>query len=93
MHPQGYGLPFSEEDTALVQRLDNLRRQVIAPLERMRKCPDQTGAGRAQALYQLLEDIDLPKRLEERAASLERRGDLNTAAQYRQLWDIVVGGL
>lgn len=93
MHPQGYGLPFSEEDTALVQRLDALRRQVIAPLERMRKCSDQTGAGRAQALYQVLEDIDLPKRLEERAASLERRGDLNTAAQYRQLWDIVVGGL
>ena len=93
MHPQGYGLTFSEEDTALIQRLDGLRRRVIAPLEQMRKCPDQTGAGRAQALYQLLEDIHLPRRLEERAASLEERGDLNTAAQYRQLWDIVVGGL
>ena len=93
MHPEGYGLPFSEEQAALVERIDSIRRKVIAPLEALRKNPDKTGRGRALALYQLLEDIGLPKRLARRAESLERRGDLNTAAQYRQLWDILVGGL
>ncbi len=93
MHPEGYGREFSEEDTAFVARLDELRRRVIAPLERLRKGKDKTGKGRALALYQLLDDIDLPTRLAQRADSLEQRGDRNTAAQYRQLWDILVGGL
>ena len=93
MHPEGYGQEFTEEDTAFVARLDGLRRRVIAPLEALRKNPDKTGRGRALALYQLLDSIDLPTRLGQRADSLEARGDRNTAAQYRQLWDILVGGL
>lgn len=93
MHPEGYGREFSEEDRAHVAWLDGLRRRVIAPLEGLRKNPDKTGRGRALALYQFLEDIDLPTRLAQRADGLERRGDRNTAAQYRQLWDILVGGL
>ena len=93
MHPEGYGREFSDEDTALVERLDGLRRRVIAPLETLRRSPDRTGHGRALALYRLMEDIDLPARLEERAASLEDRGDLKTAAEYCQLWDILAGAL
>lgn len=93
MHPEGYGLPFSDEQRALVERLDGLRRRVIAPLEELRRAADKTGRGRALALYAMLERIDLPRRLEQRAAALEERGDLNSAAQYRQLWDILVGGL
>lgn len=93
MHPEGYGREFSEKDTAFVARMDGLRRRVIAPLERLRRGTDKTGRGRALALYQLLDDIDLPTRLAQRADSLEARGDRNTAAQYRQLWDILVGGL
>ena len=93
MHPQGYGLSFPPQEEELVARLDRVRRQVVAPLERLRRGEDHTGRGRAQALYDLLEEIELPRRLEERAGSLEERGDLNTAAQYRQLWDILVGGL
>ncbi|MDE6281763.1 MAG: PD-(D/E)XK nuclease family protein, partial [Oscillospiraceae bacterium] len=93
MQPEGYGQEFTDEDTAFVAWLDELRRRVIAPLEKLRKGRDKTGRGRALALYQLLDDIDLPTRLAQRADSLEERGDRNTAAQYRQLWDILVGGL
>lgn len=93
MHPEGYGRTFSEEDTALVARLDQLRRRVIAPLERLRRGQDQSGAGRAMALWQFMEEIDLPQRLEERAAALEERGELKNAAEYRQLWEILAGAL
>lgn len=93
MHPEGYGREFTPEDTALVEWLDGLRRRVIAPLEALRKGADKTGKGRALALYQFLEDIGLPERLAQRANSLDRRGDRTAAAQYRQLWDILVGGL
>lgn len=93
MHPEGYGKKFSEEHRAHVARLDELRRRAIAPLEELRRDPDRTGRGRALALYRLLERIDLPARLAQRAAALEARGDLDTAAQYRQLWGIVSGAL
>ena len=93
MHPEGYGLPFTPEQQAHVAWLDGLRRRVIAPLEKLRRNGERTGRGWALALYDLLEDINLPARLGERAAALEGRGDLNTAGQYRQLWDILVGGL
>ena len=93
MHPEGYGHEFSDDDTALVVWLDQLRRRVIAPLETLRKGKDKTGKGRALALYQLLDDIDLPTRLAQRADSLDARGERTAAAQYRQLWDILVGGL
>ena len=89
MHPDGYGQQLKEEHTALLARLDDIRRRVIAPLEALRRNPDRTGRGQALALYRMLENIDLPRRLEERAAALESRGDLKTAAEYRQLWDIL----
>ena len=93
MHPEGYGQTFDEGQRALVERLDALRRRVIAPLEKLRRGGDKTGRGRALALYDLLEDIGLPERLGQRASALEARGDLSGAAEYRQLWDIVAGGL
>ncbi len=93
MHPEGYGLPFTEEQRARVAQLDALRRRAIAPLEELRRDPDRTGRGRALAVYRLLERIDLPRRLAGRVAALETRGDLNTAAQYRQLWSILSSAL
>ncbi len=93
MHPEGYGLDWKDHHRRKVERLDGIRRRVIEPLEKLRRNPDKTGRGRALALYDLLCDIDLPRRLAERADSMEERGDLNGAAQYRQLWDILMGAL
>lgn len=93
MHPEGYGRTFTPEDHALLERLNRLRRQVTGPLERLRKHPDRTGRGYALALYQCLEDIGLPQRLDQRGKVLTQAGELKLAAEYRQLWDILCGGL
>lgn len=93
MHPAGYGRDWKESDTALTARLDGLRRRLVAPLERLRLAESRTGHGFSVALYRCLEEMDVPLRLEERADSLEERGDLQRAAEYRQLWDILCGGL
>lgn len=93
MHPDGYGKSFSDADREKVGWLDGLRRRLIAPLEALRTCGERTGRGYALALYQVLEQIDLPRRLAERAAVLEERGEEKLAAEYRQLWDILAGGL
>ena len=93
MHPNGYGLKWTDEDRLLAEQIDALRRKVSAPLERLRTAPDHTGRGRAMALYALLEEIGLHQRLEERTEQLRRQGQLGLAEEYRQLWNILCGGL
>lgn len=93
MHPRGYGFPMTEEDKALLERLDRARRQVAEPLELLRKNTNKTGEGQAIALYSFLENIGLPERLEERVAALREREQPALAEEYRQLWEIVCGGL
>ena len=56
-HPKGYGLPFSEGDRALLERLNALRRQIAAPLEELRRNRSKTGRGQAIALYRFLETM------------------------------------
>lgn len=92
-HPRGYGLKWTEEDFALLSRVESARRQVSAPLETLRKNRERTGRGQAVSLYTFLEEIGLPGRLEERVERLTQRGRPALAEEYRQLWDILCGGL
>ena len=92
-HPRGYGFPLEEGDRALLARLDEARRNVTAPLERLRKNGEKTGLGQARALYDFLEEIGLPERLSERVGLLKQRSQPALAEEYRQLWDILCGGL
>ena len=92
-HPRGYGLPWTAEDEALLARVDKLRRQVAEPLEQLRRGADRTGAGRAMALYRFLERVGLPEKLGQRASRLEEQGQAALAEEYRQLWEILCGGL
>ena len=92
-HPKGYNMTWSEEDRLLLARVDRARRQVSGPLETLRKNRDKTGRGQAVALYSFLEEIGLPGRLDERVDTLIRRGRPALAEEYRQLWDILCGGL
>lgn len=93
MHPEGYGRNWSGHHRRTVERLDGLRRALITPMEGLRRCREHTGRGYAMALYTCLEELKLPARLEERAAALDGRGDLQRGAEYRQLWEILCGGL
>ncbi len=88
-HPGGYGLKWSQEDKALLSRIDRIRRQVVQPLELLRTNPDHTAKGQAVSLYTFMEQVNLPLRLEERVAALEKRGEPALAEEYRQLWDIL----
>ena len=93
MPPKGYGAAITEEDRALLERLDRARRQVAEPLELLRKNQNHTGVGQAICLYSFMEAIGLPQRLEDRVAELHRRDQPALAEEYRQLWEILCGGL
>lgn len=92
-HPRGYVQEWKEEDRALLDRVDRARRLVSGPLELLRKNEHKTGRGQAMALYDLLEQIGLPQRLGEREEQLRQLGRPALADEYRQLWEILCGGL
>ncbi len=92
-HPEGYGLKWTKELREQVKGLDKLRRRIVRPLERLRQTPEGPGLELVQALYAFLEEIDLPRRLTDRAEALRQRGELQQAEEYRQLWDILCGAM
>lgn len=92
-HPRGYGRAFEEHDTQLVAHLDKVRRRIIEPLEELRKNKGKTGKDHSLALYHFLERIGLPECLEQRMTALRQQGMLQLAEEYRQLWEILCGGL
>jgi len=93
LHPVGYGMEWSPEDKAVLQRLEIARNAVIAPLRELEKNGEKTGAGQARALYSFLEQIDLPGQLQRRLRRLRQEGELVLAEEYRQLWEILCTGL
>ena len=92
-HPEGYSVKWRPEDRTLVAELDQLRRQIIAPLEKLRKTPPNTGSRLVRSVYGFLEEIQLPERLQERSQQLQERGELRQAEEYRQLWGILCGAM
>lgn len=93
MHPEGFGLPWTDDHRTWVERLDALRRKVSEPLELLRKTGDKTAAGLCLALYNYLETIGLPRRLKERSGELQALGEGALAQEYGQLWDILCAAL
>ena len=92
-HPSGYGLEWTDETRAQVEELDRARRQVIAPLEKLRSAGTRTGKEHAALLYDFLVEVGLPQRLLERENALRERGEPALAEEYRQLWDILCDAL
>ena len=94
-HPDGFGGKVTEASEALLVRLNELRCRVAAPLRHFaeRGAEATDARGQCEALAAFWEELKLPERLEERAAALEEAGELQTAAEYRQLWEIVVSAL
>ena len=94
-HPEGYNAEVTPESQALLARIDALRRSVAEPLARFGRSGARAAdaLGQCRAVARLWDDIDLPGHLEERADALERAGEEQTAAEYRQLWELMVSAL
>ena len=94
-HPDGYNASPSPESEALLARIDALRRTVAGPLARFaeRGARASDALGQCRAVAALWDDLSLPEHLEERARALERAGEEQSAAEYRQLWELMVSAL
>ena len=94
-HPEGYNRDVTPESRTLLEKLDTTRRQVAVPLKIFQEQGKAAHTAREQCrvLAQLWDNIALPEHLEERAGALEAQGELQAAAEYRQLWEIMVSAL
>lgn len=95
LHPDGFNGKYDEASIARLDRINSLRNAVVQPLERFAKhtAEADTALGQAQALAQLFDELELARKLSERAQGLLDGGYSAKAQEYSQLWDIVVNAL
>ena len=94
-HPRGYGHDYDDKSEAELQSINALRRRLARPLIKFRKDTEsaETALQHCMALSGLFENLRLPELLKARAEQLMSLGREKQAAEYRQLWDIVVSSL
>ena len=94
-HPRGYGHEYDEQSEAEIKEINRLRRELARPLNKFRKDTEaaQTALQHCAALSELFRSLRLPELLKARAEKLLALGREKQAAEYRQLWDIVVRSL
>ena len=94
-HPEGYGGEYTPEVEQRLARINALRRKVAGPLKAFEKAAKEaeTATAQAQALAGLFAALRLPETLGRRAEELQALGRDKSAAEYRQLWELVVNAL
>ncbi len=94
-HPDGYGREFDEPSQQRLENINALRRRLSRPLIEFQKESEaaETALQHCQALSGLFAQLRLPELLQARAEKLAGLGMDKAAAEYRQLWDIVVASL
>ncbi len=91
MNPRGYVDGYTDEDNALLVRINETRRKIFEPLSRF--CEDssngQTVTAHSRILMTFLTSQDMEKTLVERSREMLDRGDTRRAEYYARLWEII----
>lgn len=91
-HPRGFQQELNEEDEALLGRVNRLREGLIPALERFREILRQGTVQEAcGGLFTLLEELEVPVRIEQLAAEALAAEDFGLAQEYGQVWDLLIG--
>lgn len=86
------GRPVPEEESAdaasRMQRLEACRERIVAPLRAFEQRLRKAGSARemCEAVYRLLEDAEVPQRLDRLANEAALAGDPQAADVHRQIW-------
>lgn len=94
------GLEFTavaqtDEERIFEQQLNEMKESIAAPLFRLEKRMKRAKNAMecCRALYQFIEELDIPAKIEQLSVEAEKRGELTEAAQHNQAWDAVIGML
>ncbi len=92
-HPEGYDGEYSDETWERLRRINTLRRRAAAPLALLQRLGSEGSSAREHcaALSEFFDALQLPETLSRRAKELKDAGMETLAAEYAQLWEIIVG--
>lgn len=90
-HPQGYGREEDDLSKQLLTKIDELRRELAAPLIELSKKGKraETALGQVQALAEFLISIHLPETLAAHSQELDETGRPQLADEFAQIWDVL----
>ena len=94
-HPEGYDAVETEESAALLAQIDALRRTAARPLRILQERSEaaETADQQAMALAEYFEALGLAERLDALAQELRQSGREALAAEYEQIWSLIVSAL
>ncbi|MDO4173352.1 MAG: PD-(D/E)XK nuclease family protein [Eubacteriales bacterium] len=94
-HPDSFSGDMDETAQQKLAHLNTLREKAVQPLLMLQTTLQQaqTATQYVQALYHFLETIGAPEAIAARAQLHEEAGRLQTAEEYRQLWEIFMQAL
>ncbi len=90
-NPRGFGEKITDGDIAELERLNGIRKRIVAPLYTLReKLRETTGAGAAEAIFAFLESINAAQNIRSLAISLENQGETGLALELDRMWEVVI---
>ena len=94
-HPGGYGLAMDDHYRAQLDAVNAIHRKVRAPFAALHHAmtEEATAREKAAALYRFAQQTHVPETLRSAAEQLAAAGNAQTAAEYRQIWEIFCGVL
>jgi len=93
--PEGFIQEGAERHDELLARVNRAREAAAAPLKNLGDAMESaaTASGMLRAVYAFLEEIGLPRRLEEKTRRYRSMGLLQAAEEYTQLWGIITDAM
>lgn len=89
LHPDGFSPEFTEKQQEQLAHLEELRRSIVTPLEKLsaelKRAKD--GGEMIKALYRHIETIGMPQRVLEEASELEAMNFSDGAVENRRLYE------
>ncbi|KIL45640.1 helicase-exonuclease AddAB subunit AddB [Jeotgalibacillus soli] len=84
--------PQTDEELRIEEDLNEARAIIIEPIQRLSKRMDRsvTVREKSRTLYQFLDELYIPEKLEQLVMAAEEKGDLIRAREHDQVWDAIM---
>lgn len=94
-NPDGYGADMTPERQARLDEINTIREKVRLPLLALYESMGAPSAAvkKAEAVYRFAQQAGVPELLQQQVQYLLETGRVQTAEEYRQLWEIFCGVL
>ncbi|MDF2568226.1 MAG: helicase, partial [Oscillospiraceae bacterium] len=90
-NPSGFVSVLSEQDEALLTRVNQVREYVVSSVEMFKRKSGKISSGElSQALYEAIESMGTREEVEHIIAQSEQNEDLILAQDYVKIWDILM---